>query len=63
MKPVAMLIQDQVPESAPIYTSFDYERPSLNFYAQKQILPATLEQLQYYWEKDPGTYLLVDPET
>jgi 4-amino-4-deoxy-L-arabinose transferase-like glycosyltransferase len=63
VKPVAMLIRDQVPAEAPIYTSFDYERPSLNFYAQKRVLPATGEQLQYYWEKDAGTYLLVDTET
>ncbi|AFZ43204.1 glycosyl transferase family 39 [Halothece sp. PCC 7418] len=63
VKPVAMLIRDQVPENAPIYTSFDYERPSLNFYAQKRVLPAKLEDLKYYWEKDAGTYLLVDPET
>jgi len=63
VKPVAMLIRDQVPAEAPIYTSFDYERPSLNFYAQKRVLPATGEQLQYFWEKDAGTYLLVDSET
>ena len=63
VKPVAMLIRDQVPAEAPIYTSFNYERPSLNFYAQKRVLPATGEQLQYYWEKDAGTYLLVDSKT
>ena len=62
VKPVAMLIRDQVPADAPVYTSFEYERPSLNFYAQKRVLPATGEQLQYYWEKDAGTYLLVDTE-
>lgn len=63
VKPVAMLIRDQVPASAPVYTSFDYERPSLNFYVQKRVVPAKQEQLQYYWQTDPGTYLLVDPDT
>ena len=62
VKPVAMLIRDQVPADTPVYTSFEYERPSLNFYAQRRVLPATGEQLQYYWEKDAGTYLLVDTE-
>ncbi|NBD33913.1 MAG: phospholipid carrier-dependent glycosyltransferase [Cyanobacteria bacterium] len=63
VKPVAMLIRDQVPEEAPIYTSFAYQRPSLDFYAQKQVLPATPEELAMHWEKHPSAYLLVDPET
>jgi len=63
VKPVAMLIQDQVPESASIYTSFPYERPSLNFYAEKRVIPATQEELQTYWERNPSAYLLVDTKT
>jgi len=60
VKPVAMLIQDQVPESAAIYTSFPYERPSLNFYVQKRVIPATQQELQTHWEQNPSAYLLVD---
>jgi len=63
VKPVAMLIRDQVPEETPIYTSFTYERPSLNFYAQKRVLPATQEELKRYWEQKPSVYLLVNPQT
>lgn len=63
VKPVAMLIQDQVPESATIYTSFPYERPSLNFYAEKRVIPATQQKLQKYWEQNSSVYLLVDEKT
>jgi 4-amino-4-deoxy-L-arabinose transferase-like glycosyltransferase len=63
VKPVAMLIQDQVPESATIYTSFPYERPSLNFYAEQRVIPATQEELQKHWEENSSTYLLVDEKT
>jgi 4-amino-4-deoxy-L-arabinose transferase-like glycosyltransferase len=63
VKPVAMLIRDQVPEETPIYTSFAYERPSLNFYAQKRVIPATKEEVKQYWEGKSSVYLLVNPQT
>lgn len=63
VQPVAMLIQDYVPDYASIYTSYPHERPSLNFYAQRRVIPASTEELQSYVEEPPGTYLLVDTET
>ena len=63
VQPVAMLIQDYVPTNASIYTSYPYKRPALNFYAQREVIPASTEELQSYVEQPPGTYLLVDTET
>ncbi|MFP4133739.1 MAG: ArnT family glycosyltransferase [Halothece sp.] len=63
VQPVAMLIQDYVPDDARIYTSYPYERPSLNFYAQRRVIPASTEELQSYMERPPGNSLLVDTET
>lgn len=63
VKPVAMLIRDQVPPDVPIYTSFAYERPSLNFYAQRRVIAVTNEELKMYWEKTPQAYFLVDQKT
>jgi len=63
VKPVAMLIRDQVPAEATVYTSFPYHRPSLNFYAQKQVFPLTSEELTAHWQDSPKAYFLVDEET
>lgn len=64
VKPVAMLIRDQVPADVPVYTSFPYHRPSLNFYAQRQVFPLTTEeQLTTHWQDTSKAYFLVDEET
>lgn len=63
VKPVAEIIRsrDIAPERT-IYTSFPYERPSLNFYAGRRIVPATDEQLRDYWQREKMVYLLLDRE-
>lgn len=50
--PVADMIKKQNldPEQI-IYTSFEYERPSLNFYSEHRIIPASFDQLITDWEK------------
>lgn len=63
VKPVAMLIRDQVPPDAPLYTSFPYERPSLNFYAQRRVRPLNEEKLKTYWKEQSQAYFLVDQTT
>lgn len=52
VKPVAQMIQQQnlSPEQL-VYTSFDYERPSLNFYSQHRIIPASFNELIEYWKQ------------
>lgn len=63
VKPVAMLIQDQVPQPAAIYTSFSYERPALNFYVEKRVIPLNQKELKVQWEENPSAYFLLDKET
>jgi len=61
VKPVAMLIQQQVSKSSSVYTSYPHQRPSLNFYAGMPVKPASNEQLQNYWQEN--YFLLVDQAT
>lgn len=63
VQPVANLIQAQVPEQQEIYTSYPYNRPSLNFYSQHQVVPASQQQLRRFWRKNPTAYLLIDRPT
>lgn len=39
VKPVAEKIREIVPDDKVVYIDFDYERPSLNFYSHRQVLP------------------------
>jgi 4-amino-4-deoxy-L-arabinose transferase-like glycosyltransferase len=60
VKPVAQLIQTQVPQGSAIYTTFAYGRPSLNFYADRPITAIQSDQfLELFRTKQ---YLLVDPQ-
>jgi 4-amino-4-deoxy-L-arabinose transferase-like glycosyltransferase len=61
VKPVADLIQSHTPLSTPVYTSFAYDRPSLDFYSDRQVVAVdtiTLQQL-----KSQKAYLLLDRAT
>lgn len=60
VRPVAAMIQAQAPAGQEIYTSYPYNRPSLNFYSQRQILPASEKRLKQIWRKQANPYLLVD---
>ena len=60
--PVAALVQQGTPPGQVVYTSHDYERPSLNFYSDRRILAQSPEQLQAQWQQPLPIYLLVqDP--
>lgn len=50
----------KVPFGEKVYTSYPYNRPSLNFYSQHQVLPAAPKQLKRLWRKQKPAYLLVD---
>jgi 4-amino-4-deoxy-L-arabinose transferase-like glycosyltransferase len=63
VKPVAEAIAQQTPPGQRIYTSFPYHRPSLNFYSERQVIPATPEELQQYWREQEQPYFLVDRAT
>lgn len=63
VKPVAALIQNHTPLRQKIYTSFPYHRSSLNFYSDRQVIPANNDQLQQYWQQQEQPYFLIDLAT
>lgn len=60
VKPVAALLQQTKPGSV-IYLSFNDYRPSLDFYSDRQVIPADTPTLQKLWATQP--YLLLDQPT
>lgn len=60
VKPVAELIEQHTLSGEKIYTSFEYARPSLNFYSERQVIPASHLQLKEIWEQKAAPYLLID---
>lgn len=63
VKPVAAIIQRATPTGQKVYTSYPYGRPSLDFYSDRQIIPAASTELQHHWQQNPQTYVLVDEST
>jgi len=63
VKPVAAMIQRGTLAGQKIYTSYPYGRPSLDFYSDRRIIPATTSDLQHHWQQDPQPYLLLDKST
>ena len=62
VKPVAALIQSRTPVGQKVYTSFAYNRPSLNFYSDRWVISAAIDKFdfQQYWLQHPHPYLLLD---
>ena len=60
VRPVAALVQQS--SAAKLHTSYPYNRPSLNFYSQRQVSPASTKQLRRLWRKQ-GATLLIDRPT
>lgn len=58
---VAVLIQTQTKPHSAIYMSFYDYRPSLDFYSERQVIPADTKTLQKLWSTQP--YLLLDQPT
>jgi 4-amino-4-deoxy-L-arabinose transferase-like glycosyltransferase len=61
VKPVAALIRHHTEPEAVIHTSFGYRRPSLDFYSDRQVIPADLATLQQLPSTQP--YRLLDEPT
>ena len=61
-KPVGVMIQRSTGEGQIIYTSYPNFRPSLDFYSQRSIVPATSEVWLKHWREDAHPYLLLEPE-
>ena len=63
VKPVAQLIRKSpIPPGEKVYTSYPYFRPSLNFYSDRQVIPATFDQLKQNWEQGEPPYLLLEAD-
>jgi 4-amino-4-deoxy-L-arabinose transferase-like glycosyltransferase len=63
VKPVAAMITKINPAIKEIYTSFPYHRASLDFYSDRTIIPASIGELQYYWQYDSQPYFLLNIST
>ncbi|MBD2362016.1 glycosyltransferase family 39 protein [Anabaena minutissima FACHB-250] len=61
VKPVAALIRANVLPQTKIYTSFAYNRPSLDFYCDCQVIAASSSTLKQMWVDK--SYLLLDNAT
>ncbi|WP_427162348.1 ArnT family glycosyltransferase [Aliinostoc sp. HNIBRCY26] len=59
VKPVAHMINRVNPNVSKIYTSFPEHRPSLNFYSDRTIIPASFSELQNYWQDNKKPYILI----
>jgi 4-amino-4-deoxy-L-arabinose transferase-like glycosyltransferase len=59
VKPIAALIQKYVPTNAIVYTSMA-DRPTLNFYSDRQVVFQKLSQLKDHWRKNSAVYLLIN---
>jgi 4-amino-4-deoxy-L-arabinose transferase-like glycosyltransferase len=62
VKPVAIMVKALTPEGEKIYTSFDYSRPSLNFYSDRQVIAASLKDIGQFWQEPHPDYYLLDSE-
>ncbi|MEM8829766.1 MAG: glycosyltransferase family 39 protein [Cyanobacteria bacterium P01_G01_bin.19] len=64
VKPIASLIREHTPKNQVVYTSMSRDRPSLDFYSDRRVVPLKLVDLKIHWEADPkhdlDVYLLVD---
>jgi 4-amino-4-deoxy-L-arabinose transferase-like glycosyltransferase len=60
VKPVAAAIKKHVPVKEKVYTNFSYHRPSLDFYSDRQVQPANLEELKKIWHRSSHPYFLID---
>lgn len=60
VKPVAEMIQRGTPPGQVVMTTFANTRPSLDFYSDRQVIPAPDQIIQKRWEKPSQEYLLTD---
>jgi 4-amino-4-deoxy-L-arabinose transferase-like glycosyltransferase len=63
VKVQAAIIKNKTPPATIVYTSFDRERPSLNFYSDHRVIPASNQQLIEYWQELSSPYFLLDLDT
>ena len=60
VKPVAAMIQNHVPHQKLVYTSDTNTRPSLSFYSEHSVVPASPATLAERWNQSVKPFFLVD---
>ncbi|MGB5710597.1 MAG: glycosyltransferase family 39 protein [Waterburya sp.] len=63
VKPIAELLKQYTEPEAVIYSSMPQERPSLDFYSDRQVVNQSIDELRQHWQQDSTVYLLVDSTT
>jgi 4-amino-4-deoxy-L-arabinose transferase-like glycosyltransferase len=63
VKPIAAILRRGTPEGQRIYASLPSKRPALNFYSDRQVIPASGSELKQRWQHDQQPYLLLDSKT
>ncbi len=63
VKPIAGILKRGTPQGQLIYASFSSKRPALDFYSDRQVIPASISELEQHWQEDPQPYLLLDTQT
>ncbi|MDJ0681664.1 MAG: glycosyltransferase family 39 protein [Xenococcaceae cyanobacterium MO_167.B52] len=62
VKPVAEVIKQHTPDQQIVYTSYPYNRPALEFYSERVVIPASDEELKKYWQQKDEVYFLLDSQ-
>lgn len=60
VKPVAAMINSSTPVGTKVYTNYEVNRPSLNFYSDRTVIPASSTELTTQWQQQPHPYFLLD---
>jgi 4-amino-4-deoxy-L-arabinose transferase-like glycosyltransferase len=60
VKPVAEIIQRETSPGQTVMTTYPNTRPSLDFYSDRQVLPATPETIKLRWQNEPHPFLLTN---
>ncbi|MEL7244544.1 MAG: glycosyltransferase family 39 protein [Cyanobacteria bacterium J06641_2] len=60
VKPVVQMVARANPAVKTVYISSTINRPSLEFYSEGKIKPASPDELKYYWQHDRQPYFLLD---
>ena len=63
VKDIAEILKRGTPNGQLIYASFDSKRPALDFYSDRQVIPASDKELKQHWKQDQKPYLLLDTKT
>ena len=61
VKPIAEMLKHYTEPETIIYSSMSLERPSLDFYSDRQVRHQSIDELREHWQQDNPVYLLVDP--